>query len=129
MASVVLERPLRCTAEHAWRLLRNFGAASKAFPDVLTESRAEGEERVVTFANGMVVRERLVTMDHERRRVAYAVVGGRFSQHAAAMQIIEMGGECLFHWVSDFLPDSFEPMVRGLMEQGAASFARVAEDG
>jgi hypothetical protein len=43
------------------------------------------------------------------------------------MQIVETGGGCRFRWTSDFLPDDATPLVEGLMQQGAAAFARVAE--
>lgn len=127
MSSVIMERELACPAERAWALLRAVGDAHKAFPGVLTDSRLEDGARVVTFANGMVARERIVTIDPARRRVAYAVVGERFEQHAAAMEIVALGGSCRFVWVSDFLPDALEPMVRGLMAQGVAAFAGAAE--
>ena len=127
MASVTVENELACPAERAWALLADFRSPHKAFAGVLTNARAEDGGRVVTFANGMEVREIMVHLDDARRRVAYAVVGGRFSQHAAAMQIVENGGGCRFLWTSDFLPDDAAPLVEGLMQQGAAAFARVAE--
>jgi carbon monoxide dehydrogenase subunit G len=127
VASVTVENELACPAERAWALLTDFENPHKAFAGVLTDSRAEQGGRVVTFANGMEAREILVDLDEARRRVAYAVVGDRFSQHAAAMQILENGGGCRFLWTSDFLPDEAAPLVEGLMRQGATAFARVAE--
>jgi carbon monoxide dehydrogenase subunit G len=128
MASVTVESELTCPAERAWALLADFENPHKAFAGVLTGARAEDGGRVVTFANGMEVREIIVDLDDARRRVAYAAVGGRFSQHAAAMQVVEDGGGCRFLWTSDFLPDDAAPLVKGLMQQGAAAFARVAEE-
>lgn len=127
MASVTVESEFACPAERAWALLSDFENPHKAFAGVLTDARAEDGVRIVTFANGMEVREIMVDLNAERRRVAYAVVGGRFSQHSAAMQIMESNGGCRFLWISDFLPDDAAPLVEGLMRQGAAAFARVAE--
>jgi hypothetical protein len=31
-------------------------------------------------------------------------------------------------WISDFLPDETEPLVRGLVDQGAAAFKTAVED-
>ena len=42
----------------------------------------------VTFANGMVVRERIVDIDQQRRRLCYAVLGDMFEHHSASMQIL-----------------------------------------
>ena len=129
MASVMVECALECPAERAWALLADVAAPHKAFPGVLTDAHIEGDTRVVTFTNGMVVHERIVSVDPSRRRVAYAVTGGRFSQHSAAMQIVEDGERCRFVWASDFLPDEFACLVEELMGQGTAAFARVAAGG
>jgi len=128
MATVISEATLEAPADRAWALLRDSGRADRAFPGVLVAARLDGSIREVTFANGTVVREQIVTLDEARRRIAYAVVGGRFSHHAASMQIEPDGaGRCRFAWVSDFLPDEAEPLVRGLVAQGTAAFKRAAE--
>jgi hypothetical protein len=128
MASVIVESELACAPERAWALLADVDNPHKAFAGVLTDARAEEGARVVTFANGMVVREIIVGVDPARRRVAYAVTDGRFSQHSSAMQIVGDGGHCRFLWSSDFLPDEVAALVEGLMRQGAEAFARIAED-
>jgi hypothetical protein len=103
------------------------GAADKAFPGVLTDSRLDGEVRTVTFANGMVVKERIVDIDEAARRVAYAVIDGRFSHHNASMQVLARGeGACGVVWTSDLLPDDAAPMVRDLVEQGALALRGAA---
>lgn len=119
MASVIVECSLRCPPEQAWALLADVAAPHKAFPNVVTDARMDNGERLITFANGAVVRERIVSIDPARRRIAYAVSGGRFSQHAASMQVLaEDGGHCRFLWASDFLPDEFAPLVETLMHRG-----------
>jgi Polyketide cyclase / dehydrase and lipid transport len=127
MASVIIECELACAPDRAWALLEDFGAPHRAFAGVLADARPEDGGRVVTFADGTVVREALVGLNPGRRRIAYAVVGGPFTQHGAAMQIVEAGDRCRFVWASDFLPDEAAPRVEGLMRQRAAAFARVAE--
>ncbi len=79
----------------------------------------------MAFANGMVVRERIVDIDDARRRVAYGVVGGRFDHHSASMQIVPEGEDCCR--VSDFLPDEVDAVMRPLVEQGTEAFRRAAE--
>ncbi len=128
MASITKEMRLNTGADRAWAMLRDVGAAHRAFPGVLTDCRRDGDVRVVTFANGMVVRERIVDIDEMRRRVAYTVVEGRFDHHSASMQVLADGDDrCHFIWVSDFLPNELEPMVRPLVEQGCEAFRRAAE--
>lgn len=128
MASITKQIELKVGADAIWRLLGDVGAADKAFPGVLTACRLEGQSRIVTFANGMVVRELIVDVDHAQRRLAYAVVEGRFAHHHASMQVFELPeGRSRLIWVSDFLPDEYEPLVRGLVETGTAAFQQVAQ--
>jgi Polyketide cyclase / dehydrase and lipid transport len=128
MASITVEAKIEVSAERAWATLRDVGAADRAFPGVLVACRLEGDVRTVTFANGAVVRERIVDIDEARRRIAYAVIEGRFSHHSASMQIIAEGPDRgRFVWVSDFLPDEAEPLVRGLIEQGTEAFRHAVE--
>lgn len=129
MATIISEVAIAADANTAWALLRDFGQAHRAFPGVLTACRRDGDVRTVTFANGMEVREQLVTLDEARRRIAYAVVGGRFSQHSASMQVIaDADGTSRFLWVSDFLPEEAQSIVRGLVEQGTEAFCRAAAE-
>ena len=92
------------------------------------DSRLEGDVRTVTFANGAVARERIVTLDDVRRRLSYGVVEGRFGHHNASMQVTEVAPErCLFIWTIDFLPDEAAGIVAPLVELGASALARATQ--
>ena len=128
MASVWIEETLERSADHAWPLLRDVGSADKAFPGVLVAAHLDGDIRSVTFASGVVVRERIVAIDDDRRRIAYAVIEGRFSHHSASMQILPDGpSRCRFIWISDVLPNESAALVRSLAEAGTAAFKRTVE--
>lgn len=123
MASIIKEVELPTRPDVAWAMLRDVGAADKAFPGVLVSSCLEDGVRTVNFANGMKARERIINIDDDHRRSAYSVIEGRFSHHHASMQILPgTEGGSRFLWISDFLPDEAEPLVRGLVDQGAAAF-------
>ena len=125
MASVWWDEPMEAPAERAWAALRRVDAAHRLFSPVLVEGRMDGDVRLVTFANGMAVRERIIAIDEQHRRVAYTVLGDRFEHHSASMQIVPVDAErCRFVWISDFLPAEREETVRPLMQQGAQAFAR-----
>jgi carbon monoxide dehydrogenase subunit G len=126
MASIHLEIPLNAPAEHVWKRLRDVGDVKVLFPGVLTASRLEGDSRVVTFANGMDVKERIVDVDERARRVAYAVVEWQTTHHNASMQVLPDGEtRSRLVWVTDLLPHELAPQVRGLMEQGAQAVQRM----
>jgi hypothetical protein len=63
-------------AARVWKTAGNWenGPAAMARGHVVS-SRAEGPERVVTFADGRTARERLITRDDEARRIVYTVIG------------------------------------------------------
>jgi hypothetical protein len=112
-----------------WDALRDFGSPHRWFAGVLTGTEVDGDDRVVTFASGLVVRERLVDLDDQKRRLAYTVLDGPFTYHHASMSIhAESGGGCRFVWTTDALPHDVAPMVGDLMDQGlhalAAALAR-----
>jgi carbon monoxide dehydrogenase subunit G len=128
MASVHKDVLVEVDAARAWSMLRDLGGAAALFAGVLKDSRLEGDVRTVTFANGATVRERIVDIDEDRRRVAYAVVGGAFTHHNASMQIVTEGAHaCRFVWTTDLLPDSLVERVAPLMEAGCEALKRNLE--
>ena len=124
MASITKDIPLAVDAATAWAAIRDVGRPHLVFRGVLTDARMDGEDRMVTFANGMVVRERIVDVDDAARRLAYSVVDGPFTHHHATFQVTaEPHGTSRLTWVTDLLPDDVAPMVDGLMDEGAAAAA------
>ena len=128
MASITKDIQLGVDADTAWAALRDVGHPHLLFRGVLTDARLDGDARVVTFANGMVVRELIVDLDDARRRLAYSVVDGPFTHHHATFAVHpEDDGTSRIEWVADLLPDDVAPMVDGLMSQGAAAAAATLE--
>jgi len=112
----------------AWRALRQFGAADRLFAPVITHCALEGDIRTVTFGNGAIVRERLVTCDDGTRRLVYCVVGGSFEFHSSSLQAEpESDGRCRVVWLTDFLPGTRGEVVGPLVEQGGRSLKRNLE--
>ena len=131
MACIRAELTVDVDARTAWAALRRVGEAHALFAPVLTECRLEGGIRTVRFANGMVVRERILDVDDERRRVAYAAVDAPgMTFHHASMQVVEDGpNRCRFVWITDFLPAEVRDNIAPLIEQGAAAFQRNVQRG
>jgi hypothetical protein len=106
----------------AWRALRQFGAADRLFAPVITRCELDGDIRTVTFGNGAIVRERLVTCDEGARRLVYSVTGGSFEFHSASLQLEpETDSRCRVVWLTDFLPEARGEVVGPLVEQGGRS--------
>jgi Polyketide cyclase / dehydrase and lipid transport len=112
----------------AWRALREFGGADRLFAPVIARCVLEGDIRTVTFGNGAVVRERLITCDENGRRLVYCVIGGSFEFHSASLQLEpETDSSCRVIWLTDFLPETRGEVVGPLVEQGGRSLKRNLE--
>lgn len=131
MASIYKEIALDARADDVWDAIRDFGAVHRRVaPDFLLDARLDGDARIVTFSNGTVAREVLVTCDDARKRLVYAVASERVKQHSASIQIIADGDRSRMIWITDVLPNEIAPYIDGQMELGAdairKTFARTA---
>jgi hypothetical protein len=67
----------------------------------------------------MAVKERIVSVDPARMRVAYAVIESGFVHHSASMQVIAASDrDCRFVWITDVLPHEATEQIGPLMDQG-----------
>jgi hypothetical protein len=70
MASIRREMSIETSLDDAWDALRDWGALHERLArGFVIDTRVEGRERLVTFFNGMVLRERIVTVDDNARLV------------------------------------------------------------
>ena len=126
MASIRKEILVDNAPERVWDALRDVGALhTRVCPGFVTNTVLEEGARVVTFGNGMVARELIVDVDRERRRVAWAVVGGRLSHHNASAQLFDApGGATRFVWIADFLPDEHAAAIATMIDHGMTAIKR-----
>ena len=82
------------------------------------------DARIVTFGNGMVVKELIIDIDDEKKRVAWSAVGGRLSHHNASMQIFADGDGTKAIWIADLLPNELAGAISGMIEQGLGAMQR-----
>lgn len=121
MASICHELSIDVGADQAWSALRQVGEAHTLFAPVLVDCHRDEDTRTVTFANGMVVQERIIDVDDERRRLAYSALDvAGLMYHHASMQVLDKGpGRSLFVWTTDFLPQEMGSRLAPLIAQGA----------
>jgi hypothetical protein len=126
MASIHKDISLDARPDDGWAAVRDFGAVhQRVAPGFVTECRLDGDSRIVTFANGNIARELLVTMDEERRRLVYAVVSERVKQHSASIQVFADGdNRSRMVWIADVLPNEIGPYIDGQMDLGAFAMQR-----
>ncbi len=131
MASIRKEMIVNAPADQVWAAVRDVGAVhTRLARQMVLNTKLDGDSRLVTFANGEVVRERIVDIDDEARRLAYAAVEWRTTHHNASFQVAPDGdGRCRIVWIADLLPNSVADLVDGYMEQGCAAIKRTLEEG
>src|SRR5262245_42677955 len=107
MATARKEIRIPRSADDVWAVLKRFDKGHELATGFVTQTKMEGDGvRVVTFANGMEMREHLVTSDDAGKRLVYAIKDSpRFSHYSAAAQIFADGDGSRFVWTVDFLPD------------------------
>lgn len=129
MATNRRELPLDAPADKVWAALRDFGQVhTKVAPGFLTALEMDKGDRLVTFFNGLVARERLVTRDDPGRRLVYTIVEGRASHYSAAVQVLPEGAEkCRLVWTIDLLPDELEPAIAGMMDHAQPFMKKTLE--
>ena len=95
----------------AWAALADWGALHERLArGFVADTRLDGADRIVTFASGVELREVLITSDAEARRLVWSVVGGPYTHHNGAAQIlVAPDGQTRFVWIADLLPGAAAP--------------------
>jgi len=122
MACIRKEILVEVSAESVWAAVRDVGALHRRLvPGFVVDTRLEADARIVTFGNGMVVRELIVDLDDAARRLAWSARGGRLTHHNASVQVFADGaGRSRLVWIADLLPHELAGDIRAMIEQAAA---------
>jgi carbon monoxide dehydrogenase subunit G len=130
MASIHREILIDAPPEQVWDAARDVGALhTRLVPGFVTDTRLEEGARIVTFGNGMVVRELILDVDDSARRIAWSAVGTSMTHYNASFQVFADGGRTRGVWIADLLPNEQAPQVTGMMEQGLAAMKKAMESG
>jgi hypothetical protein len=129
MATLRRQLALEASAPTVWSAIRDFGAVhTRVAPGFLTKLEMDDGDRIVTFFNGMVARERLITLDDAECRLVYAVVEGRASHYNAAVQVFPEGdGRSRLVWTIDLLPNELASAIEGMMDHATGFMKKTLE--
>lgn len=95
------------------RLVPGFVAATEMLVDAATPTRR------VTFVNGVVADERIVSIDDERRRLVWSIAAAE--HHNGALQVFDAGDGTRVTWTADLLPEALVERFAPMMAAGLAA--------
>lgn len=128
MAHIHKEIEIDADPGAVWSALSDWGALhERLVPGFAVDVRLDGEDRIVTFFNGAVVREVLVALDEDAGRLAWSIVEGPYSHHNGVAQVFAEGDGTRFVWTADLLPDAAAEATAEMMEQGIRTVKETLE--
>ena len=129
MATIRSELTTQAPANEVWSAVRDIGALhTRLVPGFVVDTRLEPGARIVTFVNGTVLREPIVTLDDEARRLVWTAEGGRARHYNAALAVSELAdGSTSVVWTADFLPDDLSAYFSRAIEAGMAAMQRALD--
>jgi Polyketide cyclase / dehydrase and lipid transport len=130
MASIRKEIRLRARVDQVWAALRDVAALhERVARGFVLDTRLEGDSRIVTFANGMVVRELIVDVDDAAHRLAYSAKSERLLHHHASFQVSPSDDDahCSVVWLADLLPNERAADIDAMMQQGLQAMKQTLE--
>jgi carbon monoxide dehydrogenase subunit G len=129
MASIRREIRIDAPAERVWDAVRDIGNIHKRLvPGFVTDCRMDGDDaRIVTFGNGLVVKEIIVDQDDTTRRLCWTAKSERMTHHNASMQIFADGEGTKAVWIADLLPNEVAPAIGAMIDQGMGAMKKTLE--
>jgi hypothetical protein len=130
MATILKEIEINRSKEFVWDSIRDVGAIHKRLvPGFVLDCKLEGDWRIVTFANGMVVRELIVDVDDKTCRHSWSARGEPLTHHNASIQVFAAGpNKCRVVWIADLMPNEVAESVGEMIQQGLDTMKQTLED-
>lgn len=129
MACIHQEIVIEARPEAVWAAVRDVGAIHlRLAPGFVVDTRLGEGERVVTFGNGLVVRELIVDLDDAARRLSWAAIGASLTHHNASLQVFAEGeARSRAVWIADLLPNELAGTIGAMIGQGLAAMKQTLE--
>ncbi len=131
MASIRRETTVAASAGKIWEVVRDVGEIHRRLvPGFVTDCRLEdeGEARIVTFGNGLVVREAIIDLDDAARRLAWSASGGQLTHYNASLQVFAEGDQhSRMVWIADLLPHAAAGAIGAMIDEGMRVMKKTLE--
>ena len=129
MATIQKEIEIERSKDFVWDAIRDVGAIHKRLvPGFVIDCKLEGDGRTVTFANGMVVRELIISVDDNTCRQSWAAEHESLSHYNASLQVFAEGDhKCRVVWIADLMPNEAAGGIGQMIEQALSTMKRTLE--
>jgi len=129
MASIRREIRIDAPAAKVWDAVRDIGSIHQRLATgFVADCRMDGSDaRIVTFGNGLVVKEIIIDLDDSSKRLCWSAKSERLTHHNASMQVFADGDGTKAVWVADLLPNEAAPAIGAMIDQGMAAMKRTLE--
>ncbi|HEU4602101.1 MAG TPA: SRPBCC family protein [Steroidobacteraceae bacterium] len=125
MTTIRYNIDIEASAAKVWEAIRDVGAVHTRFAaGFVVDTQLQPGARTVTFANGFVARERIISIDEALRRLAYSASSERIEYHHASFEVVPLSGtRTRLIWTADVMPTAAAEHVRAMMEHGSLAIA------
>lgn len=128
MASIRKQVHIDAPVARVWDALRDVGALhTRLAPGFVVNTKLDGDARIVTFGNGQVAREEIVSVDDNQRRVAWAILDQPFEHYSGVAWVEPEVGGARFTWTADLLPNEMADQVDAMMTAGIQVIKKALE--
>jgi hypothetical protein len=129
MATIRREITTSASVDQVWAAIRDIGALhTRLVPGFVVDTKLEAGARIVTFANGITVRELIVTLDDQAKRLVWSTISERFTHHNGSVQAIaNSNGQTEVVWIADLLPEEAASITAQMMELGMSAMKRAMD--
>jgi len=96
---------VHASPDAAWDVFRDIGAVhTRLAPGFVTDTVVLApDKRRVTFANGAIVTEQIVSLDDDDRRLAYTILERAAEHHHASFEVLPHDEGAMVVWTTDVL--------------------------
>lgn len=127
--SVVIKR----SASEVWDAISDAGQLhTRVAPGMVVDTTLEddGEVRIVTFANDVVLKELMISNDAKAMRLAWSAQSEHWTHHNASLQIFPVGdNKCEAIWTADVLPHAAGVLMDQFLTAGLSAMKAHMENG
>ena len=129
MATIYKEIVIGRNKEFVWDAIRDVGAIHKRLvPGFVADCKLEGDSRIITFGNGMVLREIIVDVNDETCRHSWSARGEPLTHHNASIQVFPDGhNKCRVVWIADFMPNEVAETMDEMIQKGLNTMKQTLE--